>query len=120
VLLGNGNGTFRGIQLSVTPSALAAAVTGVFDNASGLPGVAAVQNQGDSVYILKNNGLGLLSLSHTYTLQAHGYAILAADLNGDGNLDLLVLNFDLTPQLEGYSVLLGNGDGSFQPRSSMR
>jgi hypothetical protein len=114
LLLGEGNGKFQGIPLSVTPSAVAAAVIGVMDKSSSLPGVAAVQNQGDSLYILKNNGDASLSLSHTYTMQLPGYQIFAADLNADGNLDLLVLNRDGTTNQAGYSFLLGNGDGSFQ------
>src|SRR5207248_2839051 len=38
-------------------------------------------------------------------------AVAVADLNKDGNLDLVVVN-DASAYL---SVMLGNGDGSFQP-----
>ncbi len=47
-------------------------------------------------------------------LQKPGYAIVTADFNGDGNLDLAVLETDPISQYWSYSVLLGNGDGSFQ------
>jgi hypothetical protein len=38
-------------------------------------------------------------------------AIASADLDGDGNLDLVVGNYDS----EDLSVFLGNGDGTLQP-----
>ena len=40
-------------------------------------------------------------------------AITVAALNADGNLDLTVANFS-----GGVSILLGNGNGTFQSRSS--
>ena len=110
VLLGNGNGTFRGIQFSVVPSS-GSQVVGDFNN-NGIEDLAAVSNQ--SVYIVRNNGSGVLSLIHTYTLQQPGYAIVTGDFNGDGNLDLVVFGTDSATGDWNYSVLLGNGDGSFQ------
>jgi hypothetical protein len=119
VLLGNGDGSFQGVPLGVVPDSIGAAVVGGFDN-KGAPGVAMLSNQqiGSTpvyaVYILSNNGSGQLSLAHTYSLQKPGYAITTADFNGDGNLDLAVIGIDPISQDWSYSVLLGNGDGSFQ------
>jgi hypothetical protein len=119
VLLGKGDGSFQGIPLGTVPDLTGAAVTGRFDNKSS-PGVAMLSNQqvGGTpayvVHILSNNGSGQLSLVHTYTLQQRSYAITTADLNGDGNLDLAVIGIDPSSQDWSYSVLLGNGDGSFQ------
>jgi len=112
VLLGNGNGTFQGIQLGV--GYVGAAITADFDK-SGAPGLAAFSGIGVSVY--KNDGRGMLWLAHTYTVQVIGTVntILAADLNGDGNLDLFVTNSDGVSKSWLYCVLLGVGDGSFQP-----
>jgi FG-GAP-like repeat len=67
-----------------------------------------------NVYILSNNGAGLLSLINTYQLRKPGYGLATADLNGDGNLDLIVFSTDPITQEWSYSVLLGNGNGSFQ------
>src|SRR5438093_1275277 len=45
-------------------------------------------------------------------------SVAAADLNRDGNLDLVVTGFD-DPSVDGFvSVLLGHGDGTFGPRSN--
>jgi hypothetical protein len=120
VLLSNGDGSFQGVQFGVIPDlASAAIVAGTFDKA-GAPAVALLSNQqlatgfAYNVYILSNDGKGALSLAHTYALQAPGYAIVAADFNGDGNLDLVVFSSGQSTNLWGYSVLLGNGDGTFQ------
>ena len=114
MLLGNGDGTFRGIQFSVTSvdfsqSALDTAVVGDFDK-NGTTDIA--RTSSTSVLIFSNNGAGNLSLIHTYplpqTVPNSFPEIVTADFSGDGNLDLAVT------QDGGYSVLLGNGDGSFQ------
>jgi hypothetical protein len=43
-------------------------------------------------------------------------SLVTADLNGDGKLDIVVLNQGQFPdRASSVSVLLGNGDGSFQP-----
>jgi FG-GAP-like repeat/Abnormal spindle-like microcephaly-assoc'd, ASPM-SPD-2-Hydin len=117
VLLGNGNGTFRGWAAAALPSTdIPAAVAGIFVK-NGKPGVAALSNSysDTTLYILTNDGTGALTLAHTYDLHQLGSAIATADVNGDGNLDLVVQSADFTTQNWSYTVLLGNGDGSFQP-----
>ena len=112
VLLGNGDATFQGIRLGVLPNAAGTLIAGGFDKSKATPGIAALSNS--SVYILQNNGGGALSLAHTYALQAPSNAIATADFDGDGNLDLFVASTDPVSDLWSYSVLLGNGDGSFK------
>jgi FG-GAP-like repeat/Abnormal spindle-like microcephaly-assoc'd, ASPM-SPD-2-Hydin/FG-GAP repeat len=116
VLLGNGNGSFQGWAAWALPNESPAAVAGIFVK-DGKPGVAALSNSysDTTLYILTNDGTGALTLAHTYDLQQLGGAIGTADVNGDGNLDLVVQGSDFTTQNWSYIVLLGNGDGSFQP-----
>ena len=109
VLLGNGTGNVAGVPLSLVPAS-PAQVIGKFDK-NGTQDVAVVS--GKDVSILSNDGTGVLSVINTYTLQQPGYAVVTADLNGDGNLDLAVFGTDPSGNWN-YSVLLGNGDGSFQ------
>jgi hypothetical protein len=113
VLLGNEDGTFQGVGGLPFPfvncqcGAFGGAVVGEFDK-NAAPYIAAVDTS-TNLYIFSNDGTGTLALAHTYTLQQAALGLATADLNGDGNLDLLAVS------AAGYSVLLGNGDGSFQP-----
>jgi hypothetical protein len=110
MLLGNGNGTFNGQPVAPFPGGYAGA-TGDF-NGDGYPDIAVTSfNTLSDLYILLGDGLGSLTLEHTYPLSATGYAIATGDLNGDGKLDLVVCTS--VGQDWSVNVLLGNGDGTF-------
>ncbi|MGA7633171.1 MAG: FG-GAP-like repeat-containing protein [Terriglobales bacterium] len=70
---------------------------------------------------LLNNGDGTFAAPVIYGAGGFMYAlaVATADLNGDGYLDLVVGNYcqniDCNPSGGGVSVLLGNGNGTFQP-----
>lgn len=58
----------------------------------------------------------VLSFAPVVTYSSGGFAALSsavADLNGDGKIDLVVTNIGSGP-VGSVSVLLGNGDGTFQ------
>jgi hypothetical protein len=66
---------------------------------------------GGGVSVLLGRGDGTFEPSVYYAVGDQPYAIVAVDLNHDGNLDLAVAN-----SLSNYvSILLGNGDGTFRP-----
>ena len=75
-------------------------MTGDF-NGDGIPDLALSNN------VLLGNGNGTFR-NPIPTYQGQVLGVAAADLNGDGKLDLV-----LADPLNGVAVLLGNGDGTF-------
>jgi hypothetical protein len=80
-----------------------------------------VTNQGsDTVSVFKSNGDGTFGAPTNYSTNtitftdSQPYSITTADVNKDGNLDLLVADFN-----GGVSVLLGNANGTFQTASGV-
>jgi hypothetical protein len=124
VLLGNGDGTFQSATAfdSGSIDTLGVAIADV--NADGKPDVVVaseetdVTTQNGAVGVLLGNGDGTLQQAVVYSSGASGStSIAAADVNGDGKIDLVVANqCSSTGQCyTGYvSVFLGNGDGTFQ------
>lgn len=125
VLLGNGDATFQGVPLAnqgIPMSGVGAepgpTVIGNFEKV-GKPDVAMLSTIARSVYsstlyIFHNNGVGALTVLNSYALAQPGNAVATGDVNGDGNLDLVVISEDPISHDWSYNVLLGNGDGSFQ------
>jgi hypothetical protein len=132
VLLGNGDGTFRARPDYPVQGAATGVTIGDF-NGDGNPdlAVAALCDYVDSpcisrtVDIFLGNPDGTFGVPATYAVQdilsgswlVGASSIVATDLNHDGKLDLVVGNFqeiDGSNHVLGISVLLGNGDGTFQ------
>ena len=115
LLLGNGNGGFQApipIASGLGPYAMAVADF----NGDGNLDLATVNGSQSSsvVSILLGACNGTFATAVNYSTGSGPAAIVAADLNKDGKLDLGVL----TTLFPGVSVLLGNGDGTFQNYSS--
>jgi hypothetical protein len=78
-------------------------------NADGKPDIAGV-TQNSIVFVMLGRGDGSLLPPQEFSTGNNSDALIAGDFNGDGKIDLATANADDST----ISVLLGNGDGTFQ------
>jgi hypothetical protein len=74
--------------------------------------VASPYNGVTQISVLLGNGDGTFKPAVYYAAGASPASVVAADFNGDGNLDLAVA--DSASSSNNVAILLGNGDGTFQ------
>jgi sugar lactone lactonase YvrE len=116
--LGNGDGTFTQAGLPVNVGNYFYVSIADF-NKDGIPDIATVCESGGAPFqIFLGKGDGTFSLAGSINLATDKpTAIAAADFNSDGNLDLVINNGNGngTSQYPAFELLMGNGDGTFQP-----
>ena len=114
IFLGNGDGTFQpavSYRVGANPSSV---VVGDF-NRDGKLDLAVANFNSNNVSVLLGNGDGTFRSSVTYGTLPSPMGLTVGDFNRDGKLDLVVANSAENGGTPGIGVLLGNGDGSFQP-----
>ena len=118
VLLGNGDGTFQAAQSYAAGADPVSVAVGDF-NGDGRPDVVVVNyaDQG-TVSILLGNGDGTFQPPQSYPVGDQPQYVAVADFNGDGIPDLAVAVAGILSAPPTVSVLLGKGDGTFQPAQS--
>ena len=125
ILIGNGDGTFQtavNYPVEVSPQGLAVADL----NRDGKLDLAVANQCGHdpacrqgTVSILLGNGDGTFRPQQSFLVGIFPLAVAVADFNGDGHRDLVLTlpcGTDGTCTSNGgVGILLGNGDGTFQP-----
>jgi len=117
VLASNATGAFATASGSPLAAGDAPDSVAVADfNGDGEPDLAVALTNWNVVVLLQGNGDGSFQSpsAYQYPVVSHPVAVAVGDFNGDGNADLAVAN-------SGYaevSVLLGNGDATFQAQKT--
>jgi hypothetical protein len=113
VFLGNGDGTFQAQVTYPVGKAPQGVQVGDF-NGDGIDDLAVSNSSDNTISVLLGKGDGTFQPQVTYPVGAGPVGIVIADFNGDGIQDLSVGNTSQSALTQ--SILLGNGDGTFQPQ----
>jgi hypothetical protein len=112
VLLGNGDGSFR-VPVTNTAGSSPISIVVAPSRTDGHLDLAVLNEFANSVSILSGKGDGTFQGIPTYPVGAFPYSVAVGDFNGDGHRDLAVADNGY-PNAGGVSILLGEGDGTFQ------
>src|SRR5580693_4326851 len=119
IFLGNGDETFQTPTTTlVTGNAPTSIVAQAFNpNAPGIIDLAVTNSTDNTLQIFLGNGKGTFTNGVTYDTGVTPVFVASADVNLDGNLDLVVADSGAATTTNtvgnSVSVFLGNGDGTF-------
>jgi|GEM_PF-2255554 len=116
ILLGDGTGSFY--EQAISPYAVGSkpVMVSVADfNNDDILDLAVVNNNhlfgGNNVSVLLGNGDGTFQTRQNYNVGLKPESVFSADLNNNGNIDLVTANYNSN----NISILLNNGNGTFAP-----
>jgi hypothetical protein len=120
VLLGNGDGTFQKTAINTAIGTTLIALAAADLNGDGKTDVVGVSDTNLLVYLGNGDGTFAAAGSYSLGITPPRYMVLSlGDFNGDGKTDVVVSTAggpSGTSEDPGQEiVLLGNGDGTFQP-----
>jgi FG-GAP-like repeat/FG-GAP repeat len=115
VLLGNGDGTFQPVVTFATGPGPFSIAVGDF-NGDCNQDLAVTQQGAAGVAVLLGNGDGTFQAAVSYAAGTSPFTVAIGDFDGDGKQDLAVANN--AGFTNNVHVLLGNGDGTFQPAAT--
>jgi len=113
VLLGEGGGSFLGPVPYGTGYGSMDVAVGDLDG-DGAPDLVVANEENDNVSVLMGHGDGTFQVDSDPNVPGRPSSVRIAHLDGDGFLDLVVSCEGYTGETGQVSVLLGNGNGSFQ------
>ena len=117
VTLSTGDGAYAAPVCYTIPSGIAILfATGDFYG-SGRMDIAVVNDEGTAIYLYQNDGKGGLSLQGTVDTDGGISGIVAADVNHDNHVDLVIMAGG-SGGTNNLSTLLGSGTGTFNVTSS--
>jgi uncharacterized membrane protein len=127
VLLGKGDGTFKAVKTYPSGGDGAVSVAVADLNKDGKPDILVANcgpeacgpgSPGGNVGVLMGNGNGTFKPVVNYPAANSPFDVVAADVNGDGKLDIVVSNWG-TPNAStndgAVTILAGKGNGTFRP-----
>lgn len=121
ILLGKGDGTFEpSVEYSTGPGTYSVAVgdfngDGKLDLAVAASGAGVLDPGGIDVLLGNGDGTFQAAVNYDTGSGTNPTSVAVGDFNGDGKLDLAATNVGCGTPCGNVAVLLGNGDGTFQP-----
>jgi hypothetical protein len=111
ILLGNGDGTFRAVDVGQNFGDRPEGIAVADFNKDGKLDLAVGSELSDSVSVALGNGAGAFQALTSYPVGDYVSSVAISDFNGDGNLDIAIGGYPS----DTVGVLLGKGDGTFLP-----